>query len=119
MNENTDNNTTIQVGDEPLTMINVFDVDASQQQELVSVLTEGTERVIKQRPGFVSVNILASTDGTRVVNYAQWRNQDDLKAAMTDPAVQEYARRTAQLAQPSPGVYSVVAVHHADGHEDG
>jgi quinol monooxygenase YgiN len=112
MSENT-NNTVIRVGDESVTLINVFDVDPSNQHELVRLLTEGAENAIVQRPGFVSVNILASIDGTRVVNYAQWRSQDDLKATMADPAVQDYARRAAQLAQASPHVYSVAAVHHA------
>jgi quinol monooxygenase YgiN len=112
MSENKDT-TVIQVGEEPVTLINVFDVDPSQQQELVHLLNEGTEEVIAQRPGYVSVNILASSDGSRVLNYAQWRSPDDLKATMADPGVQDYARRAAQLAQASPHVYSVVAVHHA------
>jgi hypothetical protein len=56
--------------DETVTLINVFDVEASRQQELVALLTEGTEQVIRHRPGFVSVNLLASNDGTRVVNHA-------------------------------------------------
>lgn len=105
--------TVIRVGEEPVTLINVFDVDASKQQELVDLLTEGTEEVMRHRPGFVSVNILASNDGTRVVNYAQWRSQDDVKATMADPDAQGYARRAAELAQPTPHVYSVVSVHHA------
>lgn len=107
------NETVIRVGDEPVTFINVFDVDASKQQELVGLLTEGTEKVMQHRPGFVSVNILASNDGTRVVNYAQWRSYDDVKATMADPEAQDYARRAAELAQASPHVYSVVFVHHA------
>jgi len=105
--------TVIRVGDEPVTMVNVFDVDAAKQQELVDLLIEGTQKVIQNRPGFVSVNLLASKDGSRVVNYAQWRSADDVKATMADPEVQAYARRTAELAQASPNVYSVVAVHHA------
>jgi quinol monooxygenase YgiN len=110
------NNTSlIQIGEEPVTLLNVFDVDPSNQADLVRLLTEGTENAIAHRPGFVSVNILASTDGTRVVNYAQWGSQDDLKATMADPEVQAYARRAAQLAQASPHVYSVVAVHRGDG----
>jgi quinol monooxygenase YgiN len=113
MSHNNDT-TVIQVGDEPVTLINVFDVDPSDQQELVHLLIEGTDGVIAHRPGYVSVNILASTDGTRVVNYAQWRSQDDLKATMADPDAQDYARRAAQLAQASPHVYSVVAVDHAE-----
>jgi quinol monooxygenase YgiN len=105
--------TVIRVGEEPVTLVNVFDVDAARQQELVDVLIEGTEKVMKNRPGFVSVNLLASKDGTRVVNYAQWRSQEDVQATMADPAVQGYARRAAELAQATPHVYSVVSVHHA------
>jgi quinol monooxygenase YgiN len=103
----------IRVGDEPLTLVNVFDVEAEKQQELVDVLVEGTEKVMQHRPGFVSVNLLASKDGTRVVNYAQWRSQDDVQATVADPEVQGYARRAAELAQATPHVYSVVSVHHA------
>jgi quinol monooxygenase YgiN len=105
--------TVIHVGDEPVTLVNVFDVEADKQQELVDLLIDGTEKVMQHRPGFVSVNLLASNDGTRVVNYAQWRSQDDVKATMADPDAQGYARRAAELAQTTPHVYSVVSVHHA------
>jgi heme-degrading monooxygenase HmoA len=47
------------------------------------------------RPGFISVNLLTSNDGTRVVNYAQWRTLEDIKAAQGDPDVQEFVRRAA------------------------
>lgn len=105
--------TVIRAGDESVTMINVFDVEASKQKELVGVLTEGTENVMRHRPGFVSVNILASKDGTRVVNFAQWRTEDDIKTTMSDPDAQNYARKAAELAHASPHVYSVASVHHA------
>jgi quinol monooxygenase YgiN len=105
--------TVIRANDGTVTLINVFDVGASNQQALVDLLTEGTENVIQHRPGFISVNILASNDGTRVVNYAQWRSQDDVKATMADPDAQGYARKVAELAQAKPHVYSVVSVHHA------
>jgi quinol monooxygenase YgiN len=105
--------TVIRVGDEPVTVVNVFDVDAERQQELIDLLVEGAEKVMQYRPGFVSVNLLASKDGTRVVNYAQWRSQEDVGAVMADPEVQGYTRRAAELAQASPHVYSVVSVHHA------
>jgi quinol monooxygenase YgiN len=105
--------TVIRIGNEPVTLINVFDVEASKQQELVGILNEGAEKVMKHRPGFVSVNILTSFDGTRVVNYAQWRNQDDVKATMADPEVQAYAKKAGAIAKAAPGVYSVASVHHA------
>jgi quinol monooxygenase YgiN len=107
------NETVIRVGDEPVTFISVFDVDASDQQELVGLLTEGTEEVMRHRPGFVSVSVLASNDGTRVVNFAQWRSHADVKATFADPEAQRYAHRAAELAVATPHVYSVAFVHHA------
>ena len=103
----------IQVGDDLVTLINVFDVEPSKQKQLVDVLVEGTETVIRRRPGFISVNLLTSNDGTRVVNYAQWRSLEDIKAAQADRDVQDFVRRAAALAHASPHVYSVAAVHRA------
>jgi quinol monooxygenase YgiN len=91
-----------------VTFITVFDVDPSDQQELVGVLVEGTEEVMQHRPGFVSVAVLASNDGTRVVDYAQWRSHEDVRATLADPDAQRYAHRAADLAVASPHVYSVV-----------
>jgi quinol monooxygenase YgiN len=96
-----------------VTLINVFDVDASKQQELLELLAEGTQQVIRHRPGFISVNLLASNDGTRVVNYAQWRSFDDVRGTLADPHVQTYATRAAALARATPHVYSVHSVFHA------
>jgi quinol monooxygenase YgiN len=105
--------TVIRADEATATVINVFDVDASSQQRLVEVLAEGTERVMRHRPGFISVNLLTSNDGSRVINYAQWRSLDDIKATLDDPDAQAYARKAAELAQPSAHVYSVVSVQHA------
>jgi heme-degrading monooxygenase HmoA len=69
--------------------------------------------VIQHRPGFESVTLLASKDGTRVVNYAVWRSADDARATQGDPAAQEYAMRAADLGKPSPNVYAVVAEYRA------
>ncbi|WP_433496940.1 antibiotic biosynthesis monooxygenase family protein [Sphaerimonospora sp. CA-214678] len=105
--------TVIRVEDQVVTFINILDVDPTKQQELIDVLNEGTEKVMSHRPGFVSVNILASLDGTRVVNLAQWRSLDDIKATMSDPEAQTFAKRTAEIAKAAPSPYRVVSVHHA------
>ncbi|MBX6383861.1 MAG: antibiotic biosynthesis monooxygenase [Microbispora sp.] len=105
--------TVIRVDDRIATFINVFDVDPSQQQELIAILNEGTEKVIRHRPGFVSVNILASADGSRVVNLAQWRSVDDIKATASDPEAQAYAKKAAEIAKAQPQPYKVVSVYHA------
>jgi antibiotic biosynthesis monooxygenase len=93
----------------PVTFINVIDVDPSKQQEVISILNEGTERVISKRPGFISVTLLASDDKSRIVNIARWRSADDVRATQADPAAAEYARRTAAIATPGTGIYTVVS----------
>lgn len=93
----------------PVTFVNVIDVDPSQQQKVIDLLIEGTETVISKRPGFISVTVLASLDKTRVVNIARWKSVDDVKATQSDPEAAEYAKRTAAIARPGPGVYAMVA----------
>ncbi|WP_159941354.1 MULTISPECIES: antibiotic biosynthesis monooxygenase [unclassified Nocardiopsis] len=105
--------TIIRANDGLTTLVNVFEVDKEKQQQLVDVLNEGTEKIIRNRPGFVSVNILASKDGTRVINYAQWNSPEDVQATMADPEAQAYAKKAAALATAAPSMYSVVSVHHA------
>ncbi|PZG35445.1 antibiotic biosynthesis monooxygenase [Spongiactinospora gelatinilytica] len=105
--------TTIRTDDQLATFINVIDVDPAKQEELIAVLNEGTEKVISQKPGFVSVNIIASKDGKRVINYAQWRSPADVQALLSDPEAQAFAKRVAELGTPGPGLYSVNAIHHA------
>ena len=83
--------TVIRPGDRPVTLINIFEVnDESAQQELVDLLGEATEQVMRHRPGFISANLHTSLDGTRVVNYAQWRSREDFEATMADPEAQRH-----------------------------
>lgn len=93
----------------PIIFVNSIDVEPAKQQEVVDLLTEGAERVISKRPGFISLSILASPDKRRVVNIARWETLDDAKSTQTDPAAAEYARRIAAIADPTPGVYSIVS----------
>lgn len=93
---------------EPVTFVNVVDVDPSQQQAVIDLLVEGTEQVMSKRPGFISVTLLASLDKSRVINVARWQSAEDVKATQSDPAAAEYAKRTAALGQATPGLYTVV-----------
>lgn len=96
------------MADAPTSFVNVLEVDPERQQELVDLLTEGADVVIRHRPGFVSSTILASLDGTRVVNHAQWASPADARATQADPAAAVYARRIAAIATAtSPAVYRV------------
>lgn len=105
--------TTIATDQDVATLINVFTVTRMTQQPLVDLLSEATEQVMRHRPGFISANIHASIDGTRVVNYAQWRSRDDFLAMLDDPTAHEHVNATGSLATAEPHLYEVTSVHHA------
>jgi hypothetical protein len=46
----------------------------------------------------VSASIHKSHDGTKVVNYAQWRSQKDFQAMQKDPKAGPHMAATAKLA---------------------
>jgi aromatase len=64
------------------TMINTLTVKPEKQQETLDYLRLMTEEVVVTAPGFISANFHLSKDGTRVVNYAQWRSVEDLQAML-------------------------------------
>jgi quinol monooxygenase YgiN len=90
-----------------VTLINVFTVIPERQRELIDLLIEATEQVIQHVRGFISANIHASTDGMRVVNYAQWKNAEALQAMLADPAAQRHTSTAAAIASYDPHLYTV------------
>ncbi|HET6898294.1 MAG TPA: antibiotic biosynthesis monooxygenase family protein [Vicinamibacteria bacterium] len=89
---------TIQKGRNVLTLVNVFSVRPENQQKLVDMLVEATDKTMKKLPGFISASIHRSLDGTRVVNYAQWRSKTDFDAMRQNPAAQPHMTAIAALA---------------------
>jgi quinol monooxygenase YgiN len=65
-----------------ITFVNVFSCDPQNQQALLDTLRKETEDVVSKIDGFVSATLHMSTDGRRVLNYAQWTNLDAFNAMM-------------------------------------
>ena len=61
-----------------VTLINVFETKPEQQQELIDQWIRFVEEVTGE-PGLIGAALHRSTDGTRVVNYAQWRSEEDFE----------------------------------------
>ena len=105
--------TTISEDQKLVTLINVFTVEPAKQQELVDLLIHATETAMCHVPGFISANIHRSLDGTKVVNYAQWRSVADFEAMQKNPLAAPHMQQAAALAKFEPGLYEVVATHSA------
>ena len=95
-------------GNEVATLINVFTVSPENQQKLVDMLVEATEKTMRHIPGFVSASIHKSADGTRVANYAQWRSTEDFQAMLKDPRAAEHMKPIRELATNDANLYEVV-----------
>ena len=89
-----------------ITLINVFETKPEQQQELINQWIRFVEEV-KGEPGMIGAALHRSIDGTRVVNYAQWRSEGDLESFLKKYREQMEARRL--LAERvDPHIYEVV-----------
>jgi quinol monooxygenase YgiN len=104
--------THIRKGANPITLINVFTVSPDKADELVELLDEATDTVMKRQPGFVSANIHKSLSGKHVTNYAQWRSKQDFETMQKNPEAREHMGAAAKLAEKfEPELYTVVSVH--------
>ena len=109
-----DTQSTISTGGDVITLINVFTCPEERQNELVAVLDRGASEVFARLPGFISANVHASLDRTRVLDYAQWATVEDFDAIRDIPAVQEHLAEVMALAESAdPRLYVVRAVRHA------
>lgn len=104
--------TSIQQNSGYATLINVFTVDPDRATQLADLLHAATEEVMRHQPGFRSANIHVSTDGTRVVNYAQWDSAESYQAMLANPTTQQHMADAASLAIGfDPHLYTVESVH--------
>jgi antibiotic biosynthesis monooxygenase (ABM) superfamily enzyme len=99
---------TIATDQDLITLVNVFTVEPERQAALVDLLADATTAVINRFPGYVSANIHRSLDGTKVVNYAQWRRVEDYEAMLADPVVRPHVSQAAAAANSfEPHLYRV------------
>jgi len=89
-----------------ITLINVFDTTPEQQQALIDQWIRFTEEVRSER-GYVGTALHKSTDGTRVINYAQWRSQADFDAFVKRHGA-DFAQFGQNASKIDPHIYNVV-----------
>lgn len=96
-----------------VTLINVFETKPDQQQELIDQWIRFVDQATNE-PGLIGAALHRSTDGTRVVNYAQWRSQEDFERFVKKYREQMEARR--MLAERvDPHTYDVVYLFEGRG----
>jgi heme-degrading monooxygenase HmoA len=95
------------------TQITTVKLPPDNQDEILKLMMERA-RFMATQPGFVSVNLHRSKDGSHVVNYVQWTNPDKLAAAHHAPEFRKKWPRFGELVQEAePCLYDVVLVEAA------
>jgi heme-degrading monooxygenase HmoA len=103
----------IKEGNGICTQITTVKLSPGNQDEVLRLMVERARFMAKQ-PGFVSVNLHRSKDGSHVVNYVQWTSAEKLAAAHHSPEFREKWPRFGELVREAdPCLYDVVHVEAA------
>ncbi len=99
----------IQPNGDFVTQINHIKVKPGDQDQLVKLMSEQAEQIMSKQPGFISINIHKSLDGTRVVNYVQWTTKELLDAAHATPQFVDYFQKYKELiVEGGPHLYEII-----------
>ncbi len=91
-----------------VTQITTVKLPPGKQDEVLALMRERA-RFMATQPGFVSINLHRSQDGSHVVNYIQWKNADQLSAAHHAPEFRKKWPRFGEIAEEiEPSLYEVV-----------
>lgn len=92
------------------TQITTVKTKPENQDEILKLMKERA-RFMATQPGFVSVNLHRSQDGSHILNYVQWTNKEKLAAAHHSP---EFRKKWPQFGdlvkEAEPCLYDVVLV---------
>lgn len=91
-----------------VTLINLFDVEPDQQQELIKTWLEVSEGV-ENEPGFIGAALHKSRDGRRVLNYAQWDTSSEWEN-FVKKFEREFDRFNPIASRIDPHLYEVVTI---------
>ena len=89
---------TANVPTDTVTLINVLTVEPANQDKLVALLRDNTDKTISTLKGWIATSLIASKDKRKVIIHSQWQTLADVEAMRTDPRMIAYFPRLAALA---------------------
>ena len=93
------------------TVITTFEVTPGSAQDVLEMLTDAWDQVIRHQPGYVSAAVHLNDAQTRIATYSQWRDRRDYQAMLRTPEMRERNRRIHALCKSfEPVMYEVTGV---------
>jgi len=96
-----------------VTQITTVKMRPDNQNEVLALMKERAKFMAMQ-PGFISVSLHCSEDGSHVVNYIQWTDKQRLSAAHHSPEFRKKWPRFGDLVDDvEPALYDVIQIEAA------
>jgi quinol monooxygenase YgiN len=80
------------------TLLNILTVAPNDRTQVLAMLRDNIESVIRTLDGWISTNLIAAEDGKRIVIHSQWRDAAAVAAMRADPRMVAYFPKLAALA---------------------
>lgn len=86
------------MSDEPAILINLLRVAPEKQGELLALLRQNIETVVRTLAGLKTTKLIASQDGASVCIYSEWESSEAIAAMRSDARMTAYFPKIAELA---------------------
>src|SRR5262245_49032478 len=91
-----------------VTQITTVKLSPNKQDDVLNLMTERA-RFMATQPGFISITLHRSKDGSHIVNYIQWEDRKQLEAAHHSPEFRKKWPQFGKLADEiDPELYDVI-----------
>lgn len=90
-----------------ITVMAIYATQPEEQQRLIDTVRDFTLAAMRPQPGFISSTIHRSLDGVRVINYAQWKSQEEYFAFIKSADVKVKAAKLAEFSKPDLHLYEI------------
>jgi quinol monooxygenase YgiN len=86
------------MSNQPVILINLLKVEPAKQDELIALLKQNTDAVIRTLDGWKTTRLIAAKDGASVVIYSEWDTPAAVEAMRNDPRMKAYLPELMELA---------------------
>ena len=84
--------------DESVILINLLKVKPGKQDELIALLKQNTNTVVRTLHGWKTTRLIAAKDRAGVVIYSEWESPEAIEAMRSDPRMKAYFPKIVELA---------------------
>ncbi|GAB5387687.1 MAG: antibiotic biosynthesis monooxygenase [Alphaproteobacteria bacterium] len=96
-------------------LVNPFTCAPGRESELLEILAEATDQVVRHLPGFISASFAKGVEPGHVVNVAMWELIEHYKNFLQEPKARLWFGKIVQVAESTdPHLYHLAHHHVAE-----